>query len=152
MKVGDGSDRRVLTIDRVPEHYELIIAAMQDIIGNPDIARRKDYKILGVQKYPQLGPLYEYRERRKLASPNGTSYSLGDLVEERLYRTYSDEVEDLVSSRLEAFASHIIESITRNAANMLRGGVNREMIDMGLDDFAGNVCDQIERVTKWNIN
>ena len=27
---------------------------------------------------------------------------------------------------------------------MLRGRINREVIDMGLDDFAGNVCDQIE--------
>ena len=79
-----------------------------------------------------------------MVSPDGTSYSLGDLVEERLYRTYSDEVEDLVSSRLEAFASHIIESIRRNASDMLRGGINREMIEMGLDDFAGNVCDQCE--------
>ena len=38
----------------------------------------------------------------------------------------------------------IIDSINRNASNMLRGGINREMIDMGLDDFVGDVCDQIE--------
>ena len=144
LKVDDGSNRRVLTMDRVPEHYELIIAAMRDVMENPDIARRKDYRIFGIQEYPQLGQLYEYRESRRLVSPDGTSHSLGDLVEERLYRRYSDEVEDLVRGRLEAFASHIIDSINRNASDMLPGGVNREMIDMGLDDFVGNVCDQIE--------
>ena len=94
--------------------------------------QKKDYRIFGIQEYPQLGQLYEYRESRRLVSPDGTSHSLGDLVEERLYRRYSDEVEDLVRGRLEAFASHIIDSINRNASDMLPGGVNREMIDMGL--------------------